>query len=394
MTIKRVTTVLLILMVGALVSGGAYMLSRPEEGLRVQAQLAITQALSGTGDSDFARVLAPREFSFPEDHGPHPEYAIEWWYFTGNLDSDRNRHFGFELAFFRIALGPEPQNRGSDWATSQLYLGHFALTDVEDDRFYFFERFSRQALDLAGATFSEGQTFRVWLETWSAELDGSARPTVRLKAAEENIAIDLTLESAKPLTLQGDRGYSRKGAALGNASYYYSITRMPTTGTLSIGQQSFNVEGNSWMDREWSTSALADEQVGWDWFALQLSDGRDVMFYQLRLQDGGIDPHSSGTVIGADGSTFPLAWDDVQIQALDFWESPRGGSYPSEWRVSIPAAAVDLVVTPYIKNQELNASVRYWEGAVRLSGTSYGQPVSGSGYVEMTGYATRSGGRF
>ena len=394
MTIKKVTTVLLVLMVGALVSGGAYMLSRPEEGIRVQAKLSISQALNGIENADFARVLAPRDFSFPEDHGPHPEYAIEWWYFTGNLDSDRSRHFGFELAIFRIALGPEPRDRGSGWATSQLYLGHFALTDVDNDRFYSFERFSRQALDLAGATFSEEQKFRVWLESWSAELEGSARPTVRLRAREENIAIDLTLESAKPLTLQGEGGFSQKGAALGNASYYYSITRMPTTGTLSIGQQSFQVKGTSWMDREWSTSALAHDQVGWDWFALQLSDGRDVKIYQLRLQDGGIDPHSSGAIIGADGSMFPLAWDDVEIQALDYWESPRGGSYPSEWRLNIPSAAIDLVVSPYIKNQELDVSVRYWEGAVQLSGTSYGQPISGSGYVEMTGYATSSGGRF
>ena len=394
MTIKRVTTVLLLLMVGALVSGGAYMLSRPGEGLRAQEQLSISQALSGTDYSDFARVLAPREFSFPEDHGPHPDYAIEWWYFTGNLDSDQSRHFGFELALFRMALGPEPRDRGSDWATSQLYMGHFALTDVDGDRFYFFERFSRQALNLAGATFSEDQTFRVWLENWSVEFGGSARPTVRLRATEDNIAIDLTLESEKPLTLQGDGGYSQKGAAPGNASYYYSITRMPTTGTLTIGQQSFDVKGTSWMDREWSTSALAGNQVGWDWFALQLSDGRDVMFYQLRLQDGGIDPHSSGMVIGVNGSTFPLASEDVQIQVLDHWVSPRGGSYPSKWRVKIPAAAVDLVVTPYIKNQELDVSVRYWEGAVQLTGTSRGQPISGSGYVEMTGYASRSGGRF
>ena len=369
-------------------------MSRPAAGLRAQPQLAVSQALSGTDYSDFARVLAPREFSFPEDHGPHSEYAIEWWYFTGNLDSDRGRHFGFELAFFRIALGPEPRDRGSDWATSQLYMSHFALTDVADDRFYSFERVSRQSLGLAGATFSENQTFRVWLETWSAELDGSATPTVRLRASEENITIDLTLESAKPLTLQGDGGYSQKGADLGNASYYYSITRMPTTGTLSIGRQSFKVAGTSWMDREWSTSALGDDQVGWDWFALQLTDGRDVMFYQLRLEDGGIDPHSGGMVIRADGSIFPLASDDVQIQVLDHWGSPRGGSYPSGWWVSIPAAAVDLIVTPYIENQELNATVRYWEGAVQLSGTSHGRPISGSGYVEMTGYASSSGGRF
>ena len=392
--IKRVATVLLLLTAGAVVLGGAYMLSRPEEGLRVQAELSISQALGGTGNSAFARVLGPREFSFPADHGPHPEYGIEWWYFTGNLETAAARHFGFELAFFRIGLGPEQRDRASDWATSQLYLGHFALTDVEGDRFYSFERFSRQSLGLAGATFSEDQRFRVWLETWSAEIDGSARPVVRLKAAVEDIAIDLTLESAKPLTLHGDKGYSRKGAEPGNASYYYSVTRMPTTGTVTIGQESFSVEGTSWMDREWSTSALADDQVGWDWFALQLSDGRDVMFYQLRLQDGGIDARSSGTVIGAGGSAFPLAKEDVHIQVLDQWVSPRGSSYPSKWRLTIKSAAIDLIITPYINNQELDVSVRYWEGAVWLTGTSHGQPVSGSGYVEMTGYATGSGGRF
>ena len=215
-----------------------------------------------------------------------------------------------------------------------------------------------------------------------------------MRAEEKNIAIDLTLQSAKPLTLQGDGGYSQKGSDLGNASYYYSITRMSTTGTLSIDQQSFNVAGTSWMDREWSTSALADDQIGWDWFGLQLSDGRDLMFYQLRLQDGGIAPYSSGMVIGPDGSTLSLTSDDVHIQVLDHWESPQGDFYPSEWRVKIPAAAVDLIVTPYIKNQELDGMVRYWEGAVQLSGVSYGRPIKGSGYVEMTGYATGSAGRF
>ena len=393
MAAKRFAAICLVIIVGVLVSVGVLVLARPEEQLRVQAELAISQTLSSVDYSNFARVLEPREFAFPEDHGPHPEYALEWWYFTGNLDSDQDRHFGYELTFFRIALGPEQRDRESDWATSQLYMGHFALTDVENDRFYSFERFSRQALDLAGATVSEDQTFRVWLEGWSIDGDGSAMPTVRLKAAEEDITIDLTLESGKPLTLQGDRGYSRKGPAQGNASYYYSITRMPTTGTLSIGRQSFNVAGTSWMDREWSTSALADNQVGWDWFALQLSDGRDLMFYQLRLQDGGIDPFSSGTVTGADGSTLPLASDDFQIQVLDRWESPFGGSYPSKWRVGISAASLDLVITPYIKNQELDLSVRYWEGAVQISGTSSGQPIGGSGYVELTGYAARSGGR-
>ena len=390
---KRFAVFIFLLLIIGLPAYGVYILTRPDERIEVQAELAVADALSSSDDAGFARAFEPREFSFPEDHGPHPEYGIEWWYYTGNLNSEQGRHFGFELALFRIALASEPPNRVSRWATSQLYMGHFAVTDVHNSQFYSFERFSRAALGLAGASVSDDQRFRVWVEDWSIEGEGAERPTIHLKAAEENIAIDLKLVSGKPLILQGDKGLSQKSAEPGNASYYYSVTRMPTRGTLSIGEQSFTVAGSSWMDREWSTSALADEQLGWDWFALQLSDGREVMFYQFRLRDGGIDPLSSGTVILADGSTLTLTPEDVQIQVLDHWESPRGGSYPSKWRMRISSESTDLEITPYINGQELDASVRYWEGAVRIRGTSKGQPISGNGYVEMTGYATGSGGR-
>jgi predicted secreted hydrolase len=390
---KRFAVFIFLLLIIGLPAYGVYILTRPDERIEVQAELAVADALSSSDDAGFARAFEPREFSFPEDHGPHPEYGIEWWYYTGNLNSEQGRHFGFELALFRIALASEPPNRVSRWATSQLYMGHFAVTDVHNSQFYSFERFSRAALGLAGASVSDDQRFRVWVEDWSIEGEGAERPTIHLKAAEENIAIDLKLVSGKPLILQGDKGLSQKSAEPGNASYYYSVTRMPTRGTLSIGEQSFTVAGSSWMDREWSTSALADEQLGWDWFALQLSDGREVMFYQFRLRDGGIDSLSSGTVILADGSTLTLTPEDVQIQVLDHWESPRGGSYPSKWRMRISSESTDLEITPYINGQELDASVRYWEGAVRIRGTSKGQPISGNGYVEMTGYATGSGGR-
>jgi predicted secreted hydrolase len=390
---KRITISIFLLLVVGLPTYGVYTLTRPDERLQVQAELAVAEALSSAAGAEFARALGLREFSFPADHGPHPEYGIEWWYYTGNLDAKEGRHFGFELALFRIALVSEPPDRISRWATSQLYMGHFAVTDVHNNQFYSFERFSRAALGLAGASVSDDQKFRVWLEDWVIEGEGPAMPTIHLKAAEENIAIDLKLLSGKPVVLQGDKGLSQKSAEPGNASYYYSITRMPTSGTLSIGDQSFMVEGNSWMDREWSTTALAEEQLGWDWFALQLSDGRDIMYYQFRLRDGGVDPLSSGTVILDDGSTLTLTPEDVQLEVLDHWKSPRGGSYPSKWRIRIPSQSTDLEVTPYIDNQELDVSVRYWEGAVRIRGTSQGQPISGNGYVEMTGYATGPGGR-
>ena len=193
--------------------------------------------------------------------------------------------------------------------------------------------------------------------------------------------------------MNGDRGFSQKSASPGNASYYYSITRMPTKGTLNVAGRAFRVVGDSWMDREWSTSALGEDQAGWTWFSLQLSDGQDLMFYQLRDLDGGIDPFSSGTAIFEDGSTRRLSADDVTIQVLDTWESPHGGEYPIKWRLRLPSESIEIEIIPYVKNQELDVSVRYWEGAVKLKGTSNGRPISGNGYVEMTGYATGSGGR-
>jgi predicted secreted hydrolase len=381
------------LLILALLAAGVFLLTRPQEGPVVRAELDVSRALGGSDDSGFVRVVQPREFVFPQDHGPHPEYAVEWWYYTGNLVSESGRHFGYQLTLFRVGLAPDAPERSSAWAASQLYMGHFALTDVSNRRFHYFERFSRQALGLAGASLSGDFGFRVWLEDWQVEGEGLEQPTVRLRAAQEGIGIDLTLVSAKPVALQGDRGLSQKSADPGNASYYYSITRMPTTGAVEIEGQSFTAAGNSWMDREWSTSVLGEDQVGWDWFALQLSDGRDLMYYQLRREDGNVDPLSSGIVVAADGAAIPLASDDVNIQVLDLWDSPRGGSYPSRWRLQVPSHSIDVVVTPYLADQELDLTVRYWEGAVRLEGDSAGRAVTGSGYVELTGYAAGSGGR-
>lgn len=382
---------LLVLIVGLSV-GGVYAVTRPSERAEVQAGLSIAEALGGRSDAGFARALGPREFRFPRDHGPHAEYGIEWWYFTGNLETSGGRHFGYELTLFRIGLAAEPAEGRSDWGASQVFMGHFALTDVEEDKFYAFERFSRQALGLAGAASSE-DGFRVWLEDWSVQGKGQREPTVKLVASEEGVSIDLSLTSAKPLVLQGENGLSRKSAEEGNSSYYYSVTRMPTSGVIIVGGEEFVVQGSSWMDREWSTTALSDDQVGWDWFALQLSDGRDLMYYQLRRKDGRVDPFSSGTLVLSDGSAIPLTPRDVRIDVLETWRSPLGNEYPSRWRLKIPSAGLELEVVPYAKNQELDLSVTYWEGAVRVSGTGDGSPIQGQGYVEMTGYGGKSGGR-
>lgn len=381
-------------LVGAGLVGSAYVLSRPPEPVGLRAELSLAEALgggettAGEGSGGFARALGPRVFAFPADHGPHPEYRTEWWYYTGNLDTAAGRHFGFQLTFFRTALRARPVARPSAWGATQVYMAHFALTDVGGRRFHAVDRVSREALGLAGATASP---FRVWVEDWTAEGQGGAGPAMRLRAAQDEVAIDLVVESGKPAVLHGENGLSRKSAEPGNASYYYSLSRMATRGTIRLGGERHAVTGLSWMDREWSTSALGHDQVGWDWFALQLGDGREVMVYQLRRRDGSVDPASRGTIVRADGGSGGLLPEAIEIEVRAHWASPRDGTrYPARWRLRIPSEALDLEVTPHLADQELDLTVRYWEGAVRVRGTASGVPVEGHGYVELTGYAGRA----
>ena len=356
-------------------------------GDQPRAQLAAVEAVSGTSAEGFARALAPRDFVFPRDHGPHPEYATEWWYYTGNLDTDDGRHFGFQLTFVRSALAPAAPARASDWGTTQLYMAHFALTDVAGERFYAFDRLSRGAAGLAGAT---GEPYRVWLENWSATGSGPQGMQMHLRAAQGDVAIDLALTTDRPVVLQGDRGLSQKGSVPGYASYYYSLTRMATQGNVSVAGRRYPVHGLSWMDHEFSTNALEPGAVGWDWFAIQLDDGRDLIYAHVR-NAGGRTLYASGTLVAADGTTRLLAG-DVAVEALGSWQSPRSGArYPSGWRLRVPSAGLDLRLTPYLVDQELPLAVIYWEGAVQVEGSADGQPVRGNAYVELTGYAERRG---
>jgi len=355
------------------------------------ATVAVRDALGAGSTEGFARALSPRAFVFPADHGPHQDFRTEWWYYTGNLRDGTGRHFGFQLTFFRFALAPGMPARASGWASRQAYMAHFALTDTVGRRFTAASRSSRQALGLAGA---EAEPFKVWVEDWSAEGVAGDATSVRVRAADGDVAIDLTLESAKPVVPQGERGLDRKGSEPGNASFYYSLTRMSTTGRVAIGGLSFDVTGLAWMDREWSTSALGPDLVGWDWMALQLDDGQELMLYQLRHADGRADRFSGGGLIAADGSRRPLAFGDFHIDVLDRWTSPRDATrYPSRWRVVVPLEALELEIVPVLADQELALSVRYWEGAVRVSGRIAGRPAVGVGYVELVGYASAANTR-
>jgi predicted secreted hydrolase len=384
---KRIWVVGIFLLTLILVIAG---ISTRGEGKPVQAQLVSAAAPADT--SGFARADGPRLLAFPADYGPHPDFQTEWWYYTGNLEAEGRQHFGYQLTFFRRALLPPTDHlqRPSDWGSSQVYMAHFALTDVSAGRYQAFERLQRGAAGLAGA---QAAPFQVWLEDWSVV--ETAPNVYHLHATQGNLQLDLTLTDTGGPVLQGDQGYSQKGPQPGQASYYYSLPHLASYGTVQVGQSTHTVHGLSWMDHEFSTSALADDQVGWDWFSIQLSDGSELMFFQIRKSDGSLDPFSSGTWIGQNGEIRHLSLSDFKIQALGTWKSPHSGAtYPARWSVKVPQLDLDLQIDPWLADQELNVSYSYWEGAVRVKGQHQGQPVTGNGYVELTGYSGSMNGQF
>jgi predicted secreted hydrolase len=354
----------------------------------------LSELLGSNRLEGYSKVSKKRKFRFPEDHGPHPGFRNEWWYLTGNLNDERGQRFGFELTFFRFALRPEPHSdsawpSSSNWRTHQVYIAHFAVTDQKNEQFHVAQRFTRGALGLAGA---QTTPFKVWIEDWSIKekqnkgVGAVSSEDWELTASDDNFSLHLNLVADKPPVLNGIDGLSQKSAA-GNASYYYSISRLRSEGTLRLAGETYRVSGLSWLDREWSSSALAPDQQGWDWFALQLSDGSDLMFYNIRKNDGSQDEYSAGTWISKDGEPRYLSRDDLAITVTGEWESPEGGSYPSRWDIRLPEFDLEITVTPVIDQQELFTTVRYWEGAVNVTGQRSQLPIKGHGYVELTGYA-------
>ena len=340
--------------------------------------------------SGFSQATEPNNVIFPRDFGPHEDYQTEWWYYTGNLTADSGEEFGYQLTFFRRALTPEEiANDDSSWRSNQIYFAHFTVTDVDGQAFYPHERFSRAGAGLAGA---QAVPYAVWLEDWSArEIEPGV---VRLFAEAEDVTLDLKLTQSLDPILHGEGGLSQKGAKEGTASYYYSLVQQPTNGTVRVGENSYNVSGKSWKDHEYSTQALSPDVIGWDWFSLQLDNGQSLMFFQIRNEDGSIEPFSSGSFIDVDGSVTPLTIDDWQLEVTDRWESPANGAeYPAGWNIRIPSLEIELEGRPLLANQELNVVTTYWEGATEFSGTVAGQPVTAKGYIELTGYAESMNGR-
>jgi predicted secreted hydrolase len=334
----------------------------------------------------FKPALPGRAFAFPEDHRAHPDFKTEWWYYNGQLQDAEGRRYGYQLTFFRVGLRPGPvSSQGSRWRVREVYLAHLAVTDVDQKRFSYAEKVSRGNLGLAGA---ETGRYRIWIEDWSVSEEGGAQV---LKAGGRSLGLHLQASPTNPPVIHGADGISRKGAGIGRASHYYSLTRMATRGTMFLKGRTVKVQGLSWMDHEFGSNQLQPGQIGWDWFSLNLGDQAELMLYQIRERNGQIGPYSSGTMVFKGGVPQPLSREDFSIEVLRTWKSPRSqATYPAGWQIAIPRKNLILRLTPVLADQELmtlkSTRVTYWEGLVTVEGTYRGQPLQGQGYVEMTGY--------
>lgn len=336
---------------------------------------------------EYRRAFPGYRFEFPRDHFSHPDFKTEWWYYTGHLRSTDGKRYGYQVTFFRVGTeeGRDTANP-SRWAVRDLFLAHFAVSDLDRRLFHFTDRLNRAALEAAGASTA---ALKVWNGDWLLEAQGN---THRLRAKDEQYAVDLTLTPVKPPVVHGTDGVSQKGEGAGYASHYYSLPRLETAGTMTVQGRTERVAGWSWMDHEFGSSQLHDEHEGWDWFGLQLDNRVELMFYLMRQKGGRPDAHSSGTLILPDGSSRHLTLSQVELRATETWKSPRShATYPMGWEIRIPQHRLALTVTPSLPDQELDTrkstQVIYWEGSVKVTGTYEGNPIAGHGYVELTGYA-------
>jgi predicted secreted hydrolase len=332
------------------------------------------------------RVAAPGyRYEFPRDNFNHPEFQTEWWYYTGNLKAADGHEFGFELTFFREGLNRKAE-KPSDWSASDLYLAHLALSDISDSRFYHRERLNRAGPGIAGASAESG---RIWNGNWEILWNGSRQD---LEAIGDQFNLRLRLEPQKPPVIHGLDGVSQKSAGAGHASHYISLTRLAVSGDIELNKKKFPVTGTAWMDHEFFTQQLDAEQVGWDWLSLQFDDNGELMLFRIRRKDGSIDPFSSGTYVDATGKSIHLAQKDFTLRPMgETWASDSDRAvYPIHWQVSVPSLEINVDVSTPLKQQELAGkaalSPSYWEGAIRIAGTRNGSPLTGVGYLEMTGY--------
>jgi predicted secreted hydrolase len=370
-------------------------MSRPHRSAGGSLFLLLTISLFAQAQSSYEPARPGYVYQFPRDHFDHRAYQTEWWYYTGNVTSADGHHFGFELTFFRQGTDRNAE-KNKTWDVQDLYLAHLALSDLDGGKFYHTERLNRRGPGIAGTSETQG---KVWNGNWQVKWNGEDQ---ELQAIDKDFALNLNLHPEKPPVIHGANGISQKSAGAGHASHYISLTRLSTKGEITLRGKSYAVEGLSWMDHEFFTTQLDSTQLdpaqqdstqeGWDWLSIQLTDHTELMLYRFRRKDGTADPYSSGTYIDAEGRSTHLTANDFTLEPTGVtWESPTTkATYPISWKIQIPRLAIGLDAKTLLPSQELttqsNLAPSYWEGSVTLTGTRNSAPLTGLGYLELTGY--------
>ncbi len=335
--------------------------------------------------AQYRTALPGYRFEFPRDYFNHPDFQTEWWYYTGNLKSAGGHRYGFELTFFRQALSRD-RVQAATWDVKDLYLAHLALSDLDGRHFYHAERINRAGPEIAGVSESNA---RIWNGNWQIQWEGSDQ---KLQAIDQRFELHLTLHPEKPPVIHGEHGVSQKAEGAGHASYYVSLTRLAVSGKVEVNGENLEVAGLAWMDHEFFTHQLEAGQVGWDWLSIQLQDNTELMLFHIRRKDGSLDPFSAGTYVDAHGKSTHLRANDFTLQPLtENWTSPvTHAVYPIAWKIVVPKLGIALEAHTALAEQELSGSSEivpaYWEGAITLAGRGGNLPLSGVGYLEMTGY--------
>lgn len=346
--------------------------------------LALCLFLSATGNAaEYQLALPGYHYQFPRDDFSHPGYQTEWWYYTGNLTSSNGHCFGFELTFFREGVSRDPNP--SPWYVHDLYMAHFALSDLTGAQYHHAERINRAGPGIAGIDAAQ---HRIWNGNWQVHI---GRQDQQIRAITDTFGIDVDLRPAKAAVIQGRNGISQKAAGVGHASHYISLTRLLTEGSIRLNSDTYKVSGTSWMDHEFFTGSMAPDESGWDWVGLQFADNTELMLYRMRHSDGSVDPFSSGSYVDPGGHVVFLSSGDFSMTPDgDFWTSPETKArYPLRWQIAIPKLGLRCTVTTPLRTQELisHFGPSYWEGAVEITGQHANASLRGVGYLEMTGYA-------
>jgi len=343
------------------------------------------------GLAQFKPALPGYHYEFPRDYFNHPDFQTEWWYYTGNLQTAEGRKFGFELTFFREGVSRDAA-QNSTWQVRDIYLAHFALSDLDGKNFFHTERTNRAGPGIAGA---DASLRKVWNGNWSVVWSDGIE---NLTALAGHFALTLALHPEKAPVIHGQNGVSQKSPGEGRASHYFSETRLRASGSLNVDSKQYEVTGLAWMDHEFFTEQLAPELAGWDWLSIQLNDDSELMLFRIRRKDGSIDLYSAGTFVDAQGREHHLKADDFllepssgEMQSGATWTSnATHATYPIQWTIRVPSLGIALEASTPLPWQELASNSKivpsYWEGAISLAGTKNGAPLTGAGYLEMTGY--------